>query len=147
MNISFENFDVSQPAVSVAGLIPESNPNVAFGVGSASSPSTMTISYPGSEVKSLALSSLYYGCLTNLGQAAASVPVACNITATGYKAGSSTPVVVQQFPFSPAAGLKAPMTFGKFAAAFQGLENVTYAQSPSTLTEFLVDNVAGTIST
>lgn len=107
----------------------------------------MTISYPGSKVKSFALASTYYGCETNLGQAAASVPVACNITATGYKAGSSKPAAVQVFEFLPAEGTTAPLAFGKFAAAFQGLETVDYAQSPATLTEFILDNVAGTIVT
>lgn len=107
----------------------------------------MTISYSGSKVKSFALASLYYGCQTDLGQAAASVPVACNITATGYKAGSSTPVAVQEFEFSPATELTAPLAFGEFEAAFQGLENVTYAQSPATLTEFILDNIVGTIQT
>ena len=107
----------------------------------------MTVSYPGSKVKSFALTSLYYGCETDLAQSAASLPVACNITATGYKAGSSTPVAVQEFAFSPAAGETAPLSFGKFETAFKGLENVTYTQSPATGTEFILDNVAGTIST
>ena len=107
----------------------------------------MTISYSGSKVKSFALSSFYYGCQTNLAQAAASVPVACNVTATGYKAGSSKAVAVQEFAFSPAEGLMAPLALGKLETAFQGLENVTYAQSPATLTEFLLDTIVGTITT
>ena len=107
----------------------------------------MTVSYPSSKVKSFALSSLYYGCQTNLAQAAASDPVACDITATGYKGGSSKPVAVQKFAFAPAKGLMAPLAFGKFEAAFQGLETVTYVQSPATLTEFILDNVVGTITT
>ena len=147
LNISFTSFDLSQPDIAAAGLIPQSKPNYAFGVGSASSPSAMTISYKGSKVQSLGLSSLYYGCETDLLQAAASVPVACNITATGYKAGSSKAVAVQAFKFSPVAGLTAPMAFGKFTAAFQGLDTVTYVQSPATGTEFILDNIAGTIST
>lgn len=147
LNISYMSFDVSQPAVAAAGLIPQSKPNYIFGVGTATSPSAMTISYPGSKVKSFALSSLYYGCQTDLAQAAASVPVACNITATGFKAGSSKPVAVQVFAFSPSPGLTAPLAFGTFEAAFQGLENVTYAQSPTTLTEFLLDNVMGSFMT
>ena len=147
LNISYTNFDVSQPAVEVSGLTPQSKPNFVFGVGSASSPMGMTISYSGSKVKSFALSSFYYGCQTDLGQAAAEVPVACNVTATGYKAGSSKPVAVQTFPFTPAKGLIAPLAFGKFEAAFQGLENVTYAQSPATLTELILDTIVGTITT
>lgn len=147
LNISFTNFDLSQPDIAAAGLLVQSKPNYAFGAGTASSPAAMTISYPGSKVKSLALASTYYGCETNLGQAAASVPVACNITATGYKAGSSKPAAVQVFEFLPAEGTTAPLAFGKFAAAFQGLETVDYAQSPATLTEFILDNVAGTIVT
>ena len=106
----------------------------------------MTSLYSGSKVKSFALTSFYYGCQTNLAQAAASDPVACTLTATGYKAGSSKAVAVQAFTFSPAAGTTAPLAFGEFKAAFKGLDNVTYVQSPATGTEFLVDNIVGTIS-
>ena len=104
----------------------------------------MTTVYTGSKVKSFSLTSLYYGCETNLGQSAASVPVPCTITATGYKAGSSNPAVTQVFTFSPAAGLRAPMAFGTFKATFQGLNKVTYTQSPATGTEFILDNIVGT---
>ena len=152
LNLSYVNFDVSQPDVEVSGVTPQSKPNFVFGVGSASSPMGMTTSYSGSKVKFFALSSFYYGCQTNLAQAAAEDPVPCNVTATGYKAGSSKPVAVQTFPFSPAKGLIAPLAFGKFEAAFEGLENVTYAQSPTVLTslvltELLLDTIVGTITT
>ena len=106
----------------------------------------MTIAFAGSEAKSFALTSLFYGCETNLAQSAASDPIACTITASGYKAGSSKAVAVQAFSFSPAKGLTAPMAFGTFSKAFKGLESVTYVQSPATGTEFILDNIVGTLS-
>ncbi|KAL6716072.1 hypothetical protein ACLMJK_007034 [Lecanora helva] len=140
--ISYENFDLSDPAIAVAGVRPHSTPNYIFGVGTASSPAAQTVVYKDSPLRSLSLKSLYYGCQTNLGQAAASVPVSCTITATGFRAGKQ--VAKQDFKYSPAKGLFASLAFGEFNAAFRGLTNVTYAQSPSTLTEFLFDNIVGT---
>ena len=148
LNISFPSFDLSDPAIAVAGVPPESKPNYVFGAGTASSPAEMTISYTGSKVKSFALTSTYYGCQTNLAQAAASVPQNCTITATGYKKGSSKAVALEVFTYTvPEGALTAPLAFGKFGAAFTGLQTVTYAQSPATGTEFLLDNIVGTKET
>ena len=36
------------------------------------------------------------------------------------------------------------MAFGTFKATFQGLNKVTYTQSPATGTEFILDNIVGT---
>lgn len=141
------NFDLSQPDIAAVGLLVHSKPHYAFSAGSASRPAATTISYPGSKIKSFTLASTYYGCETNPAQVAASVPVAYSITATGYETGSSKPVAIQEFEFSPAAGMTAPLAFGKFAAAFQSLETVTYFQSPAMPTELIMDNVAGTIGT
>lgn len=106
----------------------------------------MTISYRGSTVQSFTLSSLYYGCLGNPAHPAASVPTPCNITATGYKTGSPDAVTVQHFVFEPAAGgaQTAPLAFGGFEAAFEGLEHVTFARSPAANTAFVFDDIVGT---
>ena len=104
----------------------------------------MTISYPDSDIESFALASFYYGCLIT---GKISLPVPCTITVTGYGAGSSEPVAVQTFTFSPAAGWVVPLTFGVFGPAFQGLQHVTYVQSPAAGTEFVVDNIVGAFST
>lgn len=111
----------------------------------------MTVLYQGSELSSFALSSLHYGCSTTLAGSAASLPVPCTITATGYSAGSLEsgtlePVAVQEFVFSPAAAWRVPLAFGRFDGAFQGLERVTYVQSPAAGTEFFLDNIVGTVS-
>ena len=145
LNISFPSFDLAVPTVELSGVPPESKPNNAFGVGTASSPSEMTISYPGSKVKSLALTSTYYGCTAKLVQAAASLPKNCTITATGYKAGSSKAVAVKVFTYTvPEGALTAPMSFDTFGSAFTGLETVTYTPSSATDTVLLLDNVVGT---
>lgn len=140
MGFSFADFDLAQPDIQLAGLIPESEPNFAFATGAGA----MTVSYPGSTVKSFALTSLNYGCKADLGQGLVSPPVSCTIKATGYGAGSSTPVVNQDFDFSPAAGLVVPMDFGRFEAGFTGLENVTYAvETPATGVNMYLDNIVG----
>ena len=140
-DISYPNFDLSNPLLAVAGVLPQGKIYI-FGAGSSASPAAVTTSYTGSEVTSFALESLYYGCQTNLGQAAASIPVKCTITATGYRAGKV--VALQEFSFTPAKGLQVPLAFGKFTSAFNNLQTVTYAQSPATGTEFLLDTIVGT---
>ena len=145
LNISFPSFDISDPAIAAAGVPPKSKPNYVFGAGTASSPAEMTISYPGSKVKSFALKSTYYGCEDNLGQSAASLPKNCTITATGYKAGSSKAVALEVFTYTvPEGVLTAPMAFGTFGPAFTGLQTVTFAPTPATGTDFLLDNIFGT---
>ncbi|MDI1484890.1 MAG: nucleolar DEAD-box protein required for synthesis of 60S ribosomal subunit [Ramalina farinacea] len=144
MDISYPNFDLSNPLLAVAGLLPQGKIYI-FGAGSSASPAEMTTSYTGSKIKSIALESLYYGCQTNLGQAAASLPVACTITATGYRNGAV--VAVQEFQFTPTNKVKAPLAFGKFKSAFTNLQTVTYNQSPATGTEFLLDTIVGTKQT
>lgn len=145
LNISFPSFDISDPALAVAGVLPESKPNDVFGAGTASSPAEMTISYPGSKVKSLALTSTYYGCETNLRQAAASIPQNCTITATGYKAGvSNTVVAVRVFTYTvPELVTTAPLAFGTFGSAFTDLQTVTFVSEPANL-DFHLDNIVGT---
>ncbi len=63
-NISYKSSDLSQPDIAAAGHTPESRPNYAFGVGSASSPAATTTLYSGSKVKFFALTSVYCGCET-----------------------------------------------------------------------------------
>lgn len=145
MDIAYLNFDLSTTVVEVAGLLAQSKPIDIFGVGSSGSPAAMTTSYTGSKVKAFGVDSFYYGCQTDLGQGAANVPVACTITATGYRAGAV--VAVQQFPFTPAKGVTAPLAFGEFESAFNNLQTVTYAQTPSKGTEFLLDSISGTKQT
>lgn len=127
-----------------AGLTPHSGPNYALGFGSTSTPAAMTTTYRGSTVQSFTLLSLYYGCLANPAHPAASVPVPCNITATGYKTGSPDAVAVQEFVFEPAAERAAPLAEGTFEAAFEGLEHVTFVRSPAAGTAFVFDNIVGT---
>ena len=145
LNISFQSFDIGDPAISLAGVPPESKPNYAFGAGSASSPSEMTISYLGSKVKSFALTSTYFGCETVSDQSVVSDPLNCTITATGYKAGSSKAVALEVFTYTvPEVVLMTPMKFGTFGSAFTDLQTVTFTPSPATGTNFHLDNVVGT---
>ena len=140
-DISYPKFDLSNPLLALAGLLPQGKIYI-FGAGSSTSPAEMTTSYTGSNIKSITLESLYYGCQTNLGQAEASFPEDCTITATGYRSGAV--VAVQEFSFTPTNKVKAPLAFGKFKSAFSNLQTVTYAQSPEEGIEFLLDTIVGT---
>ena len=147
LNISYTAFNFIPFDTANDGLIPPSTPNYAYGAGSATNPAAMSVSYQGSTVQSFGLTSLYYGCAIIPPPGEASLPVPCSITATGYAAGSAEPVAVQQFEFSPAGGWTAPLALGQFETTFQGLDNVTYVQSPGAGTQFFLDNIVGSIET
>ena len=136
--INFETFHVASPGVlneSAAGLIPHSDPNVALSLSNSATRYLLTTLYPSSTTKSLSLSSFYYGCAADLEQGEASVAVACTITATGFRAGSSAPYTTQTFDFTPAEAVDVmnPLTFGKFSTKFQNLVYVTFTAKSSPL--------------
>lgn len=146
--ISYENFDVAPIAIlneSASGVIPHSDPNGAVAITTASTPPTLTALYSGSKVKTFSLSSVYYGCNAETAQAAISIAVACNITVTGYKAGSSSPYTAQTLKFIPEEPVDVmnPLTLGTFSSKFQMLQNVTFAVEPSLLTAPVIDNLVG----
>ena len=141
MGLSYPNFDLHSTVGEVAGLLAQSGTVDIFGAGSSNSPAAVTTSYPGSEVTSFALESFYYGCESNLDQGAAELPVKCTLKATGYRGGAV--VATQEFSFTPENDVLAPLAFGRFISDFKNLQNVTFAQSPSTLTEFLLDTIVG----
>lgn len=146
-NISFTNFDAAQPGAAnetLSGIMPESKPNQAL---LSASPANMTIAYAGSKIKSLALTSFYYGCAGEVPEGVADVAVACNVTAMGYKAGFSTPVIVETFIFTPAEPLDTmnPATLGIFSNKFQTLQIVEFVVEPSSGVTCLLDNIVGTL--
>lgn len=108
----------------------------------------MTISYSGSTIKSLALSSFYYGCNAALGQGVVDFATTCTITATGYRAGSNTAAANQEFSFTPAQPLdvmNAP-SFGQFSSEFQGLETVAFVVAPATTATGVLDDIVGSLT-
>lgn len=146
--ISYENFDVAALAIlneSASDVIPHSDPNVAIAITTASTPPTLTTLYSGSTTTSFSLSSLYYGCAAQSAQGVISIALACKITVTGYKAGSSSSSAAQTFDFSPEEPVDVmnPLTFGTFSAKFQDLQSATFAVEPSLLTGVYIDNLAG----
>ncbi len=129
---------------SADGVIPHSNPNVALGT---SSPTSLTAVYSGSKTKSFSLSSYYYGCVEADFNGVLSVAVACIITASGYKAGLSSPFTSQVFKFTSqeTVDVMNPPTLGMFSSKFNNLQKVTLAfQSPATPVALIVDNLVGT---
>ena len=147
LNISYTAVNFLQFDTADDGLIPQSTPNYAYGAGSSTNPAAMSVLYRRSTVKSFGLTSFYYGCATIPPRGTASLPVRCSITATGYAAGSAEPVAVQEFDFAPAGGWEAPLALGQFESSFQGLEHVTYVQSPAAGTQFFLDNIVGSLET
>lgn len=146
--VSYENFDVASAAIlneSASGLIPHSDPNVAIAVTTASTPPKLTALYSGSTTKSFLLSSVYYGCAAMTLQGVISIAVACNITVTGYKAGSSSPYTTQTLKFIPEEPVDVmnPLTLGTFSSKFQTLQNVTLAVEPLVGVGVFIDNLVG----
>ena len=148
MGLSYTGFDVadlSELGESAAGVIPHSIPNVAL---SGRTPRSVISQYTNTKTASFALNSWYYGCVLADQQGVVSTAKACNVTVTGYKAGSSTPVAQQLFVFTPQEEVDVmnPPTFGTFSSKFSSsnLVNVTFNVQPSTLTAFIIDNLIGT---
>lgn len=106
----------------------------------------MSSQYTNSKTKSFALHSWYYGCVLAAKQGVVSTAKACNVTVTGYKAGSSTPVAKQDFVFTPQQAVDSmnPLSFGEFSSKFTNLVNVVFTVTPTTLTAFVIDNLVGT---
>lgn len=62
-NISFTNFNVAEAkiaGVAVEGVLPHSGSDLA---GLPSQPGALSTVYPGSKIKSLSLTSFYFGCV------------------------------------------------------------------------------------
>lgn len=97
----------------------------------------------------MALTSYYYGCTTAGFNNVADAAVPCNITATGYKAGSAKVAAKQTFEFVPAepVDVQNPPTLGSFESTFQGLQNVTFAFEPAGTAVLLIDDLVGSVQT
>lgn len=69
------------------------------------------------------------------------------MTATAYRAGQSEAVATQSFTYTPAqpAAIEQNMTLGTFGKAFELLETVVVAYTPTTTAVLLLDNVVGSL--
>ena len=100
--------------------------------------------YLGSIVKSFTVSSFYCGCEVS-GEGAANVATTCDVTLTGYKALSNTPVATQSFTFTPSepVDIMQPMALVMLNSGFQlPLETVVFTVS-TPLVSLSIDNVDG----
>ena len=142
--ITYQNFIVAEFTEvellneSFSGVTPHSGLNVAL---ASNPPNSLTA---GPTTKSFSLKSVWYGCDVFTGQAVVSLAASCNITATGFKAGSSSPVATQVLSFTPShgVGLSSPPTFGTFSPQFKNLHSVNFTLEPSGRV-FLFDNLIG----
>ena len=123
---------------SFSGVTPHSNPNVAL---APNPPNSLTA---GPTTKSFSLSSVWYGSDVPTDQGLVALAAPCNITATGFRAGSSSLVATQVLAFTPThlVSLSNPPTFGTFLPQFKNLYSVTLNVEPAGLV-FLFDNLIG----
>lgn len=72
--------------------------------------------------------SFYFGCVIGTLESAASAPVACTVTVTGYRFGVK--LASQSFSFNPGpAAVTAPMTKANLGFAFNDVDKVTFSTS------------------
>ena len=112
----------------VAGIIPESSPNIAAYDGLhqlLEGEPRITSEYPGSVTEFFDFQEFYFGCLADTEEAVASLPISCTITVTGYRA--SNQVAQQSFKFKPGLfAVTAPMPNATLSKAFKGIDEVTF---------------------
>ena len=146
--ITYQNFFVAQFSEvellnqTFAGVKPHSDPNVALAI---TPPFSLT---PGPTIKSFSLKSVWYGCDVPTQQGLVALAAACNITATGFRAGSSSPVVTQVFNFSPSkiVSFSSPPAFGTFVPQFKDLGKVSLTVEPAGFVFFFDNLIGSTIS-
>lgn len=150
MGITYNNFivaDFFDPAVPFSGVIPHSDPNVALALQFAGVPTTHTLT-AGPTTESFSLFSVYFGCDVATGEGFVTFAAACDITVTGFSAGSSTPVATQVFPYFPLEPVDLPNApaFGVFSPDFVNLTSVTITVGTDYIT-FSFDNLVGSVTT
>ena len=87
--------------------------------------------------------------MVSIPESVATTAEPCNVTVTGFRAGSEAPAAMQTFVFEPAEAVdvqNAP-TFGAFASAFQGLQSVSFSYVPASVETLVVDDIVGFLQT
>ena len=148
--------DLKEGPLAAGGVIPHSGSNAAdlaqslvdsaLGI-----PQSFYITTaPGT--KSFSVQNWYYGCTVDDLEGVAQAAEACNITATGFKAGPSGSLILvakQVFEFKPqtAVDVMNPLTLGTYLKSFQCLVNLTLTFEPAALIQVFFDDLNGTITT
>lgn len=114
--------------------------------GSALGPGVVTAAYQYSPISYFQPYVFYYGCVAASGNGAASVPVSCTVTATGYNS-KGQKVTSQQFNYKPNGAVVAQMTEGFFNQGWTGLQvrTLEYTVSNNLTTAVLIDNMVATV--
>ncbi|KAH9838195.1 hypothetical protein Tdes44962_MAKER08199 [Teratosphaeria destructans] len=134
------------------GLAPHTYPDAAtFGAGVDSlTGATPVISarYVESTIEGFTPRSWWYGCVLPSPYTAGSLPVGCDITATGYsRAGEA--VASQTFPFVANGSMVQDQEFGTFSGAFAGIYDLGFSVTSHNTTivaAALVDNFIATLT-
>ncbi|CAK3803725.1 Herpes-BLLF1 multi-domain [Lecanosticta acicola] len=129
------------------GLAPHTYPDVAtFGAGTSSltnSTPLITADYIESTLTSFTARSFWYGCVLPSPYTAGSLPVACNITATGYSR-DGHPLAVQNFEFMTNGSVVQDQKFGEFKG-FTNVRSVGFSVTPANIGAALIDNFIATL--
>lgn len=123
------------------GIIPHTANNVAVfdaAIQAQDGTAMITANYQESTIDHFTARSLYYSCTVASEETAESVPVACNISATGYDRNMNA-VASQTFVFVPVMPLS-NMIFGNFSAAFKNLWHVDFSVTNNATTAAQIDD-------
>lgn len=137
--LNYRSFNVLQPGVlgvvQVAGIKPQSSPNVAAnsitGTVLTGSPALIV----NSQYTSFDLQSLYLACVVNSASSVAGVPQQCTIAFTAYKAGSKTAFQTINKQFDPTNAVLSNMVKTTFPSSWNKLQRVEVAAVQATSTE------------
>lgn len=144
--LKWQGFDVLQAGVAgINAVLPQSGINVAAN-SIVSDTLQGGISLTPLTAKSFDFQSLYFGCVVNTVETAASAPEQCTVAFTAYKDGKSIAHTTINEPFTPTNPLISKMAKATFPSSFSGLDRLDIAVvqsiTPGTLTALEIDNVS-----
>ncbi|TKA51589.1 hypothetical protein B0A55_12553, partial [Friedmanniomyces simplex] len=147
-NSLYFNLNALDVGNGLAGVKPQSAPNVvafdAIAAATEGDPSILA-DFDDSTVDSFNLQSFYFGCVVANAETAASVPVDCSITITGYRNGGEVASQDADFTTGSLLTLVANMDKVTLSSEFSNVDKVTFAIDgvlDSTLDAVLFDNFA-----
>lgn len=157
--LNFNTFLVNQTQPPVAGVPCQTAPTCTvvteannvlslLDVGSASAlngPGIVTSKYQYSPISYFTPYVFYYGCVAADANGVASVPVSCNITATGLTSGKT--VYTETFTYTATGALLQPMDLGYFNSGWVGLkvDTLQFVVSNNLTTGALIDNLVADV--
>ena len=148
--VQFNGFDASEPGVggvALDGIVPHSKPiHIVSGIeNQLLAPANLTVAYAKSPYKALTVSSFWFGCSANLIQGVVTPAVACTLTVSGFRAGSTTPVASQGFVFDPVVSnilTNQPVKF-TLGPQLAGVQTLRFVQADAATSVMFLDDIKG----